>query len=98
MRIRNTRNPKGPKFTAEQEIEYERFERDMARARIFEAGVSAFLAHSEYGSQIEMEEASNILRDAVEIRRGAAAGREAIRKTAAEAESAPVKRTRKAKA
>jgi hypothetical protein len=99
MRIRGSRrNPKGLKFTPEQEAEYERYERSMASARIFEMGVSAFLAHSEYGSQIEMEEASRILRDAVEIRKQASDGREAIRKAAHEAELVPVKRSRKAKA
>lgn len=40
---RSRRNPKGPKFTPEQEAEYERYEANLCHARILELGVAAFL-------------------------------------------------------
>ena len=98
MRIYRGRNPKGSKFTAEQEAEYERYESTLARVRILELGVSAILNQSNgtYLSSIEIAETSKMLAEAVALRAQAQAGREAIRSAAREVEVMP-KRTRRAK-
>ncbi len=94
MRIRTRRNPKLRDLTPEQEAEYERTERMLYRADIYERGVAAILSREggEYACSRAIGEASRILAGAVEIREEAEKIRAELRKIESEANPVPAKR------
>jgi len=89
-RIRSRRNPKVRNLTPEQEAEFERAERMLYRADIYERGVAAILNREggEYACSRTIAEASRILAGAVEIRAEADKIRQDIRNAEMAAEEA----------
>ena len=86
-------NPKGPKFTPEQEAKINQAEKLFASARIFELGVATFLNRAdEYMNDAEMQTAAEILNTACVERKQARMLRDQVRKQ--EAEANPTRRTR----
>lgn len=79
------RNPRGVKFTAEQEAEYVRTEAVITRARIIERGVASILNTGEYANSNEIGVAATMLNESVKLRMKAEGTREAIRKAEREA-------------
>jgi hypothetical protein len=74
------RNPRGAKFTAEQEAALSATEALMTRARIMERGVSSVLMQGEYASAGEIEVCAAVLTESVALRIDCETKRAAIRK------------------
>ena len=88
------RNPKGRKFTEEQEAEYVRTEAVMTRARIIERGVASVLNSGEYANANEVGVCATMIAESVAMRTEAESIRSAIRKAEEEAHPRPPRRMR----
>jgi len=86
------RNPRGAKFTDEQEAEYIRTEAVMTRARIIERGVASVLNSGEYANANEVGVCATMIAESVALRVEAEGIREAIRKAERESNPRPPKR------
>ena len=89
------RNPRGAKFTDEQEAEYVRTEAIMTRARIIERGVASVLNSGEYANANEVGVCATMIAESVALRTEAESIRASIRKAEREANPRPPMRHRR---